>query len=225
MDAEQTHVATMKHPQQQACCSRDCKPVPGLSSARCNIAEKHWEAYQARLVSLNIFCDLNRAREYDKHLYKSGWLSFRSRSLSVSCRRTGAHMKSHSEHRASPAPQPLCWTLSAATPPSAHAIALTSTVAELHSASEIPLLLKSLLYFFLRLCWWSISNELKIVSAFLADFFFNQVGKCPPFISANQLHLLRSSNSEHTMVFSNQIHHVKVRAVVVHLNHMVRLQI
>lgn len=41
MDAEQTHVATMQHPGQQACCSRDCKPVPGLSSARCNLAEKY----------------------------------------------------------------------------------------------------------------------------------------------------------------------------------------
>lgn len=172
MDAEQTHVATMKHPHQQACCSRDCKPVPGLSSARCNIAEKHWEAYQARLVSLNIFCDLNRAREYDKHLYKSGWLSFRSRSLSVSCRRTGAHMKSHFEHRASPAPQPLCWTLSAATPPSARAIALTSTVAELHSASEIPLLLKSLLYFFFKVMLMKYIQWVKNCVSFPCRFLF-----------------------------------------------------
>lgn len=68
-------------------------------------------------------------------------------------------------------------------------------------------------------------QRVKNCASFPCRFFiFNQAGKCSPFISANQLHLLRSSNSERTMVFSNQIHHVKARAVVVHLNHMVRLQ-
>lgn len=67
------------------------------------IQHKNIETHIKLGLSALIFSgDLNRAREYDKHLYKSSWLYFKSKSLYLSFTRTGAHIKSNFECKANP---------------------------------------------------------------------------------------------------------------------------